>query len=144
MSNLLQQLLQKPEIRTPLAISLGAIAGALSRYYITKLISDYFGATFPYGTLFVNLTGSFGMGFFVTLALGETIFIPPDVRLIVAVGFLGSYTTFSTYELDTFNLLHQDDWHKSLIYWLSYWFGSAFLGFLHLYLGICLARLITR
>lgn len=144
MSNLLQQLLQRPEIRTPIAISFGAIAGALSRYYISRFMSCFLDPTFPYGTLFVNLTGSFGMGFFFTLSLGETIVIPPDMRLIIAVGFLGSYTTFSTYELDTFNLLNQNGWHKSLIYWLTYWFGSAFLGFLHLYLGIFLARLINR
>ncbi len=140
MSNLLEQMLQKPEIRTPLAISLGAIAGALSRYYISKLISDYFDATLPYGTFFVNLTGSFGMGFFVTLALGEAILIPPDLRLIIAVGFLGSYTTFSTYELDTFNLLRQNNWLTALIYW----FVSAVFGLINLYLGIVLARLITK
>ena len=74
----------------------------------------------------------------------KRIFIPTDVRLIIVVRFPGYYTTFYTYELDTFNLLHQDDWHRSLFYWLISWFGSALLGFLHLYLGIFLARLIIK
>lgn len=93
-----------PVIRAPLAISFGAVPGALSRYYLTLLLARWLGTSFPYGTLIINLSGALVMGFFVTLTLERAI-TAPDLRLLIAVGFLGSYTTFSTYALDTSMLL---------------------------------------
>lgn len=127
--------MQPLAIRNPIAISLGAIVGALCRYYLTLWFAQRFG-TNPYGTLFVNLTGCLGMGFFTTLAL-EIASISPEVRLLIAVGFLGSYTTFSTYELDTLNLLSDN-----LAAAVGYWAGSALLGGISLQIGIILARLV--
>jgi CrcB protein len=124
-----------PTLRAPIAISLGAIPGALSRYYITVLASQWLGSAFPYGTFFINLTGALLMGFFVTFTLERAI-ASPDLRLLVAVGFLGSYTTFSTYTLDTKTLLAQGNYRISLLYW----FGSAVLGLICLELGSFLAR----
>ena len=98
-------MLQDPAIRNPIAISLGAIAGALSRYYLTVWFFQRFGTGFPYGTFFINLTGCFAMGFFTTLALNRVGVISPEVRLLVATGFLGAYTTFSTYGIETLYLL---------------------------------------
>lgn len=123
-----------PALRAPLAISLGAIPGALSRYYLTLGFSQWLGADFPYGTLIVNLSGTLIMGFFATLTLERV--VSPDVRLLVAVGFLGSYTTFSTYALDTANLLQVGSRGAACFYWT----GSAFLGVLSLEVGSCLAR----
>lgn len=122
-------------IRVPLAISFGAIAGALSRYYMTLSVTQWLGTTFPFGTFFINLLGALLMGFFTTLAVDRT-FISPDLRLIVAVGFLGSYTTFSTYELDAEKLLLSQHWNLTLVYWIS----SALLGVLCLELGSYLGR----
>ncbi|MBV6622536.1 MAG: fluoride efflux transporter CrcB [Rivularia sp. (in: Bacteria)] len=122
-------------LRAPLAISLGAIAGALSRYYLTLAFSRWLGTTFPYGTFAINLSGAFIMGFFTTLAF-ESVVLSPDLRLLITVGFLGSYTTFSTYALDTANLLRIDSWFVTLFYWL----GSAFLGVISLEIGSFLAR----
>jgi CrcB protein len=130
---------RQPVIRQPIAISLGAIAGALTRYYLTLWFANRFGVGFPYGTFFINLTGCFVMGFFVTIA-EQVALIRPEIRLLIAVGFLGSYTTFSTYELDTRNLMRQGDFIWALFYWLS----SAILGVISLQLGIILARLLTR
>ncbi len=124
-----------PAIRTPIAISLGAIPGALSRYYLTKLASQWFGVAFPYGTFLINLTGALLMGFFVTFTLERSI-SSPDLRLLIAVGFLGSYTTFSTYALDTKTLLSTGNSQLSLFYWA----GSALLGVIFLELGSWLAR----
>ncbi len=124
-----------PMLRTPIAISLGAIPGALSRYYMTLLASRWFGSTFPYGTFFINLTGAIFMGFFVTFTLERAI-TSPDLRLLVAVGFLGSYTTFSTYTLDSKSLLSSGNYQLFLLYWL----GSAVLGVICLELGSLLAR----
>jgi CrcB protein len=126
-----------PGIRAPLAISLGAIPGALSRYYLTMLFARWFGTGFPYGTFVINITGALVMGFFVTLTLERTI-TSPDLRLLVAVGFLGSYTTFSTYALDTSVLLKSGNYGLALFYWL----GSASLGFIGLEIGSFLARKI--
>ncbi|NET36171.1 MAG: fluoride efflux transporter CrcB [Cyanothece sp. SIO1E1] len=124
-------------IRTPMAISLGAIAGALSRYYITLLIAQRFGLAFPYGTLFVNLTGCLLMGFWVTLASERLPGIPPDLKLMLTTGFLGAYTTFSTYGLDSFNLLQ----NSSMTLTSFYWIGSALLGIFCVHFGAILARL---
>ncbi|MBV9389794.1 MAG: fluoride efflux transporter CrcB [Chroococcidiopsidaceae cyanobacterium CP_BM_ER_R8_30] len=124
-----------PAIRAPLAVSLGAVPGALSRYYLTLLFAHWLGSSFPYGTFIINLSGALIMGFFSTLAL-ERALIPPDLRLLVAVGFLGSYTTFSTYALDTATLLRVGSQSPALFYWA----GSAVLGVLSLELGSFLAR----
>ncbi|MEH1970135.1 fluoride efflux transporter CrcB [Nostoc sp.] len=131
-------MLQNPAIRTPIGISLGAIAGALSRYYLGLWFTELFGTEFPYSTLIVNVSGCFVMGFFTTLALGRLIAIHPDIRLLVTTGFLGSYTTFSTYELDTAALLQQ----RSLKIDLIYWFSSAFFALFSLLLGNALADFI--
>lgn len=130
-------MLQNPAIRTPLAVSFGAIAGALSRYYLGAWLAQLFGTAIPYGTLFINVGGCFLMGFFATLSLGRIITIHPDLRLLVTTGFLGSYTTFSTYELDTAKLLERS-WESDFLYWS----GSAMLGLLALQLGIALAEVV--
>ncbi len=132
------EVLEKPSVRNPIAVSLGAIAGSLSRYYLSIWLAQRFGTGFPYATLFVNLTGSFAMGLLTTLVLERALLISPEIRLLIAVGFLGSYTTFSTYELDSINLIRDSQLNKAFIYWL----GSAVLGFFVLYLGIIAARLI--
>jgi len=126
----------EPDIRNPIAISLGAIAGALSRYYITLWFTKTFGTGFPYGTFFINLTGCCAMGFFVTLVLERIVDIPPEIRLMVTTGFLGAYTTFSTYGLDTVTLMR--DRHLQIA--TFYWAGSAVLGIISIQLGIFLAR----
>lgn len=134
---LLPQMLQDPNLRFPLAISLGAIAGALSRYYITLYFLQRFGSNFPFGTFFVNLSGCFAMGFFVTLA-SQVINIRPELRLLATTGFLGAYTTFSTYGLDTMNIWESGNYSTAIFYWL----GSAIFGIFCLYLGVILAKLL--
>lgn len=130
-------MLQDPNLRAPIAISLGAIAGALSRYYLTLWFAQRFGTAFPYGTLFINLTGCLIMGFFVTFSLERVAIISPDVRLMVTTGFLGAYTTFSTYGLESNNLLGERNFPAFSFYWA----GSAILGLICVQLGVILARL---
>lgn len=124
-----------PELRIPMAIALGAVPGALCRYYLTRWCLKWFGAGFPYGTFAINLSGALVMGFFATVIMQRAI-ASPDLRAVVAIGFLGSYTTFSTYALDTATLFHSGHWGKSLIYWGA----SAMLGVVCLELGSALAR----
>jgi fluoride exporter len=125
---------QDPALRTPIAISLGAIAGALSRYYLTAWCTQQWGNLFPYGTFLINLTGCLAMGFFATLALEKS--CSADLRLLVATGFLGAYTTFSTYGLDAVQLFD-----RSPSTALFYWSGSAILGVLCVQVGMFLAKL---
>jgi CrcB protein len=129
-------MLQDPTLRTPIAISLGAIAGALSRYYLTLWFAKTFGTNFPYGTFFINLTGCFLMGLFTTWALERVVTVPPEVRLLVTTGFLGAYTTFSTYGLETWTLLRDRSYLIAGVYWL----GSALLGIISVQLGATFAR----
>jgi CrcB protein len=124
-------------MRNQIAISLGAIAGALSRYYVTLWFAQRLGTRFPYGTFFINLSGCFAMGFFATKALDEVRIISKEVRLLVATGFLGSYTTFSTYGLETITLLRSGNFLTAIFYWAS----SAILGIISAQLGAVLARL---
>jgi fluoride exporter len=135
-SDFIPEVLEKQSIRNPIAVSLGAIAGALSRYYLSIWITQRLGTSFPYATLIVNLTGSFALGLLTSLVLERVFPISPEVRLLIATGFLGSYTTFSTYELDTISLVQESSFNKAIIYW----FGSAAIGAVSLYLGIMAAR----
>ena len=122
-------------VLVPLLIALGAIPGALSRYYLTVFCTQQqFGNNFPYGTLIVNLSGALLMGFFA--ALFQSIGSSTPLSFLVMVGFLGSYTTFSTYELDTSNLLRTGNYKKAFLYW----FGSPVLGFVCVEIGMVLAQ----
>lgn len=122
------------KLRAQIAISFGAIAGALSRYYLSIGINQWLGTAFPFATFLINLSGAFVMGFFTSLALKRS--LSPDLRLAIAVGFLGSYTTFSTYTLDIEKLLIAGNWQFSFLYWM----GSTILGLLCLETGSYLAR----
>jgi fluoride exporter len=130
-----------PHLRAPIAISLGAIAGALSRYYLTGWCTSQWGTTWPYGTFIINLSGCFLMGLVATLAAatGPTL-ISPELRLLLTTGFLGAYTTFSTYGLDTVTLAQ----NQRPIGALGYWAGSAVLGALAVVLGGQLGAVIAR
>ena len=91
-----------------LYVSLGAIVGANSRYLIGLWAAERLGVSFPYGTMIVNITGCFLIGLF--NGLGELgLAIPPNVRLLFTVGFLGAYTTFSSFGFESISLLRVGD-----------------------------------
>lgn len=118
-------------------ISAGAVLGANARYWISDWAAQKFGANFPYGTFIINFTGSLLIGFFLTLAT-ERLMIDARWRLLIAVGFLGAYTTFSTYAYESFNLLGNGQWLTGLINL----FGSTILGVLAVGLGVYLGKAI--
>lgn len=90
-------------------IGLGGFLGANARYFVGTWAAQRWGATFPYGTLLVNVTGSFILGVFLG-ATTERFLIDPRWRLFFAVGFLGAYTTFSTYTYESVQLLLNGGW----------------------------------
>lgn len=124
-----------PALRIPLAISLGAIPGALLRYYLTLVFARWLGTDFPFGTFIINISGAFLMGLVASL-ITEKIPFSPELKLIIATGFLGSYTTFSTYMLDLMVLWRSQSSFQGIILMLFYGLGSPILGFLGLTLGI--------
>jgi fluoride exporter len=90
-------------------IALGAVVGASARYFLSTYIGRHFSTVFPYGTLLINITGSLILGFFLVYAT-ERVLLDPRWRLLVAVGFCGSYTTFSSYAFESFALMEQGQW----------------------------------
>ena len=90
-----------------IAIALGGAFGAVARYWLTELSSTMFGAEFPYGTLIVNVLGSLGLGIAFVL-LSERELVGHMLRLAVIIGFLGAFTTFSTFSLQAFDLIQQE------------------------------------
>ena len=131
-------MLQNVTLLGVLAIALGAIPGAASRYYLTEFCKKAIGTNFPYGTFIINFTGCLLMGFFFTLFKRIPGF-PPEIDLMIRTGLLGSYTTFSTYGYDTFSLLRNRQKGAALFYWL----GSAVLAVVGIIVGRYIAKLFV-
>ncbi|MFM6188548.1 MAG: fluoride efflux transporter CrcB [Planktothrix sp.] len=126
------------DITNVLAIAAGAIAGALSRYQLTEWAKAKFGTQFPYGTLLINLTGSLAIGFFFTISQGITGY-PQELDLLIRTGFLGSYTTFSTYGFETLILWRNKQRFSTAFYWA----GSAILGLMAVMMGVAIAQVVV-
>jgi len=90
-------------------IAVGAIVGASARYFLSGYVARTFSSTFPYGTLIINITGSLLLGFFLVWT-EERVLLDPRWRLLVAIGFCGSYTTFSSYAFESFAFMEQGQW----------------------------------
>ena len=121
----------------PVIIAVGAVLGALLRYWLGDWAAQRFGTAFPYGNLIINLTGSFILGLFMALVT-DRFLVSPEWRLFIAIGFLGSYTTFSSYAYESLNLIMTGQGTLGLLNL----FGSSFLGGLAVFAGILLGRLI--
>jgi fluoride exporter len=92
-----------------LAISVAAIVGANLRFVLSRLAAKELGPVFPYGTLFINIVGSFIVGWFVIWTT-ERVLLDPRWRLLVVIGFCGSFTTFSSYAFETMAFFEQGQW----------------------------------
>lgn len=120
---------------TYVLIGFGGFLGANARYALSVWAAGRFGTAFPYGTLIINISGSFLMGIVLTLIASRF----PDAanaRLLMATGFLGAYTTFSTFAYETLALLRQRDWRGGLLNYV----GSVMLGAAAAALGIWLTH----
>lgn len=117
---------------TYLAISIGAVLGANARFLLGGWILDRMGPEFPFGTLLINASGSFAIG--LVYALIERHGAPDWVRPLVMIGFLGAYTTFSTFSLETLALAERGAWLAAG----SYVAGSVVLSLAAVWAGVSL------
>ncbi len=115
-----------------LAIGCGGFIGTMARFFVGQLFSS---SPFPVGTMLINLSGSLFLGWFATVA-GNRFPMPEDMRLAVAVGFVGAYTTFSTYMLESNRMLEDGAGWRAMFYIL----GSVILGLLAVRLGVILGH----
>jgi fluoride exporter len=125
-------------VTTILLVSLGAAVGANARYWLSQWAARQWGAAFPYGTLLINVLGSFAIG--VVLALAATnAAITPNWRLLLVTGMLGGFTTFSTFSYETYQLLVDG----SLLLAALNIVGSVGVGLVGVVLGAALARFLA-
>jgi CrcB protein len=121
------------------SVGIGGAFGSILRYAVTVLAARWFGAGLPWGTLTVNLVGSFAIGVIFQFANTGALGISPQVRIFVAVGILGGFTTFSSFTLDTLNLTRDG----TTLVALGYVLASVVLGLAAVYLGTVTARLVS-
>ena len=116
-------------------VGIGGFVGATARYALGRWVADRSSAAFPYGTFVINLTGAFLIGVVLTL-LTERLVADPRWRLLLVVGVLGGYTTFSSYAYETVALAERGEWGGVAVYVL----GSNALCLVACAAGIALAR----
>lgn len=119
-------------------VGLGGVLGANARYVLSVWAASRYGVDFPYGTFLINATGSLGMGLLITLLsshLGDF----PGARLLLSIGFLGAYTTFSTFTYESVALLRRAEIRPGLVNVI----GSALIGVGSCIAGIALGELVT-
>jgi fluoride exporter len=120
---------------TLLLVGLGGFLGAATRYLVDGWVSGATGGTFPWGTLAINVSGSFILGVLFAIATERSI-LPPDVRPAVMIGFLGAYTTFSTWMLESARLIEDGAFAAALLDVG----GSVVLGVAAVFLGLAVGR----
>lgn len=118
-------------------VGVGGFIGANVRYWLSAWIDQNFGLRFPLGTFIINLTGSLILGFVATLAV-ERALIDPRWRLAIAVGFVGAYTTFSTFTYESIKLIESGSYGLAALNVVA----SAILGLIGAAIGMVLARAI--
>ena len=119
-------------------IGLGGFLGAIARYLVDGFVSERTAASaFPVGTLVVNLSGAFALGLLATLAIERSV-LPAEIRGPVMIGFLGAYTTFSTFTLESLRLLETGNWGLAA----GNLVGSVAFGLVAVAAGVMLGRAI--
>lgn len=117
-------------------VSLGSALGGNARFWLGTWIQQRWGGAFPLGTFIVNVSGAFILGLFTSFIV-ERVEFSPALKLLFAVGFLGAYTTFSTLEYETFALSESGSFLLAAVNA----FGSLFVGFFAMWLGMILGRI---
>jgi len=120
-----------------LLIGLGGFAGAIARYAVDGAVSDRTGGGFPWGTLVINATGSFVLGLLFALTTERAI-LPADIRGPLMIGFLGAYTTFSTWMLESWRLIEGGSYAAAV----ANLGGSVVVGLIAVSAGLVIGRAI--
>ena len=120
-----------------LLIGLGGFAGAIARYAVDGAISDRTGGAFPWGTLVINATGSFVLGFLFALT-AERAVLPAEIRGPLMIGFLGAYTTFSTWMLESWGLIESGSYGAAI----ANLGGSVVVGLVAVSAGLLIGRAV--
>ena len=127
--------------RTYLWVGFGGGLGSMARLWITGAFGRWLGEAFPWGTLFINVTGSFAIGFVFTLTAADGRFPwPVNSRSFFLAGICGGYTTFSAFSLQTLRLVHERQWLNAGLNV----FGSVFACLVAVWLGHTLGLLFSR
>lgn len=116
-------------------VAAGSAAGGVMRFVLGGIIQRWAGGTFPLGTLIVNITGSFLLGFLIRYALASQA-ITPEIRALLTTGFCGGYTTFSTFSYETAGMIEDGDYHRAILYVVL----SLIVSLIGTFLGFALAR----
>jgi CrcB protein len=116
-------------------IAMGGALGALARYQLATMIQARIPAGFPWGTFVVNISGCLVMGIAATL-LTDRLVVHPNWRFLIPIGFIGAYTTFSTFEYETFRAVTEGAWLVGGLNVLT----SVLAGYAALWLGVVLSR----
>lgn len=119
-------------------IAAGGAAGAISRYLLQGWVQDLSGGRFPWGTFVVNISGSFLLGIIFALSVDRAV-LAPEVRVPLMIGFIGSYTTFSTLMLESWRLVEEGDY----VYMFGNLLGSAVVGMAAVVAGLAIGRLLA-
>ena len=119
-------------------VAVGGATGALARYWLSGWVASAFSGFFPLGTLVVNVLGSFLLGF--GMQAMEAVPLSAEVRTMLTIGFLGAFTTFSTFSYETVALLRDGDWTRATLYT-----GLSFvLGLTAVIIGIGAASVLLK
>ena len=118
-------------------IALGGGLGSIARYWVGSTVAGRLGTRFPYGTFVINITACVLLGFAMTY-LGKRTGLNPSWRFFIPVGFIGAYSTFSTFEWETFSTLRTGAFFRASLYAVS----SLFLGLVAVWAGSLLADTI--
>ena len=102
-------------MRVYLSIAVGGAIGCVSRYFVAQLVQQRAGPDFPFGTLLINITGSFLLGFLMRYAL-QSGAISAETRALLTTGFCGGYTTFSTFSYETAMLIDDGEYARAALY----------------------------
>jgi CrcB protein len=95
-------------------VALGGALGTTARYWLSGLVASLIGETFPWGTLVINVSGSFVIGFFAALTgPSGRVFVGSTARQVVMIGICGGFTTFSSFSLQTLNLMNDGEWFRA-------------------------------
>ncbi len=119
-------------------IGLGGFAGAIARYVVDGWVSGLTRGGFPWGTLAINASGSFVLGLLAALTIDRSL-LSPEIRGPVMIGFIGAYTTFSTWMLESSRLLEAGNWAAAL----GNLGGSVAVGLLAVFAGLTVGRIIA-